>query len=144
MTNKATKKESVKTIVKNATKDRVFETVNSGKNYWKPANGEIIEGTFERMERTEGAKFGIIEKDANGKKIKVSYNAVINTDDGEVNLPSSKVLNDFFQGDDELLKPLKKGHYVRITATGKKLKKGKKEGEDNSTFNTYILEKEKI
>lgn len=129
-------------------KERKMELVSSGSGsiYWKPVKiGDSIEGIFDGCERVVGGKFGAIENnEKTGKKEKVQYPAsIISEETGEITkMPTSKMIDEFFRGDDENLKPLKKGTFVKITFTGKKLKKDKKEGEDNSTYNTYLLEKE--
>lgn len=145
------KKESVKNIFAKklaAAKKGEIETVTNGKSYWKPEKkGDVIEGLFLRIDRTVGAKYGVLEKvEGKTKKVKVSYNGVLETEKGEISLPSTGMLNDFCMGDEdkEDFPPLKEGQYIRITFLGKKLKKDKKEGDENSTYNDYTLERAKI
>ncbi len=140
-------KTANKATAKTATtkKVREFEKVNVGKNFFSPkAEGEMIEGSFLRMDKTVGGKYGELEKDEKtGKKVRVQHNAVLMQESGEeIGLPSGKLLNDFFGGTDEI-DACKKGLFVRITFLGKKLKKGKSEGDKDSVYNNFQIEKEK-
>lgn len=116
---------------------RELNVVNTKDIFWTPEKkGDFIEGEFVEYEKRVGGKFGTPEK-IDGKKVNVSFCGVIaEHETGElIKMPSTKMLNDFFE-------EMKPGTYVRITFDGKKLKKDKKKGEENSTFNDYILESE--
>ncbi len=120
---------------------RELETVNTKDTFWSPEKkGDLVEGEFQELERSEGSKFGETEiKEVDGKKVKVkvSFRGVIadHLTGDIIKMPSTKMLNEFFEN-------LPKGTYVRIIFNGKKLKKGKEAGKDNSTYNDYILQKE--
>ncbi len=126
---------------------RKFKNVSENKNYWKPKTGDAIEGSFVEMsERILEAKSQFGEPELReGNKVKVQYSGVIASEKtGELTyMPSTKVMNDFFKGDeDKKTKPVKEGEFVRITYEGKKLKKGKTMDDKNPDYHAYKLERE--
>ncbi len=131
---------------------RKFKNVSESKKYFSPEKGgeQTIEGSFIQMNEkilSVKSQFGEAET-RDGKKVKVEYSASLADEEtGEITyLPSTKVLNDFFRGDEEKKqKPVKAGEFVRITYEGKKLKKNETDiNKSGATYHSYKLERELV
>lgn len=117
-------------------KERKFIVITKGYEFWKPEEGDSIEGEFVEVLTRTGGKYG--EKNAKGER-EQQMGMILTADkkgvEQQIAMPSTKVLNDFFIG-------LEKGTYVRITYNGKKTKSGQDGKKNPETYHNYKLERE--